>query len=458
MDMAIASTPAVPAAQSKSSASSADSSNAAVSSNGQFRQKLEGSMKDSSGGTNTAGKTDAASTAAASAGQTEAAQTEAAVPMTAEQLVAAIGELLQGLLNNEDQQQANDANAQDTLQQMLDQLNAMLTLLGQQPVQPLPQVPGFEVEDLKADVAQALVQLQQTIDSGLLGAAKLGNATEWLSSQLQVLQQTMQQLKAPSTEQAAPQEDETVLDAVPQSANKNEQISGSAQSQATVTVKAMSLLDQLNRNTVSPNLLQVIAGQQPTKEQSTDGMMSAADTPVAINLSAQASETARTFPLARTVQVTQQVPVQQFAETMANLMVNKFEVKTSVGMSEARLTLTPEHLGQVDVRISMQNGQLTALFLTDTSAAKEMLDNQLAMLRANLQSQGLNVEKLEVSQQSVDSQMSQQHNSGSGKQQSNNGNGTAGANESEQSAFEAELTEQSVIRELGYGRGINVQA
>jgi flagellar hook-length control protein FliK len=92
---------------------------------------------------------------------------------------------------------------------------------------------------------------------------------------------------------------------------------------------------------------------------------------------------------------------------MADLMVNKFEVKTAAGMSEAKLTLTPEHLGQVDVRISVQNGQLTALFVTDTSAAKDMLDNQLALLRANLQSQGLSVDKLEVSQQSVDSQMAQ---------------------------------------------------
>ncbi|MBD3918240.1 flagellar hook-length control protein FliK [Paenibacillus sp. PR3] len=456
MDMAIASTPAVPAAQSKSPANAADSSNTAVTGKGQFRQKLAGSMKDSSGTNTASGKTEAASTATADL--TNAAKSEAAVPMTAEQLVAAIGELLQGLQDNADQQQANDTNAQDTLQQMLDQLNAMLTLLGQQPVQPLPQVPGFEVEDLKADVAQALVQLQQTIESGQLGAAKLGNATEWLSSQLQVLQQTMQQVKAPSTEQAAPQEDETVLNTVPQSSSKNEQVTAPAQSQTTVTVKAVSLLDQLNRNTVSPNLLQVVAGQQQMNEQSSDETVSVEETPVAINLSAQAPETAQTLTMTRTVQVTQQVPVQQFAETMANLMVNKFEVKTAVGMSEARLTLTPEHLGQVDVRISMQNGQLTALFLTDSSAAKDMLDNQLAMLRANLQSQGLNVEKLEVSQQSVDSQMAQQQNNGSGKQQSNNGNGTTSANESEESAFEAELTEQSVIRELGYGRGINVRA
>lgn len=456
MDMAVVSAPAAPAAQSKSSSQAVESTNATAPNNGQFKDKLAGSMKDANGANaNSAAKTETASTTAVD--QTDASQSGSAVPMTAEQIVAAIGELLQALQENTDQQQTSDADAQETLQLMLDQMNAMLTLLGQQPVQPLPQVPGFEVEDLKADVAQALVSLQQTIDRGQLGAAKLGNVTEWLGSQLQVLQQTMQQLKAP-TEQSATQEDELLSSTVPQASSANESASTPAQPQTTVTVKAVSLLDQLNRNAVSPNLLQVIAEQQQTSEQTVEPTVSLDAGPVAINLNAQAQEAARTLTLPRTIQVTQQVPVQQFAETMANLMVNKFEVKTAVGMSEARLTLTPEHLGQVDVRISMHNGQLTALFLTDSSAAKEMLDNQLALLRANLQSQGLNVEKLEVSQQSYDNQMAQQQHGGSGKQQSNSGSGTHEGSETEQSTFEAELTEQSVIRELGFGRGINVRA
>lgn len=457
MDMAIVSAPALPAGQSKSSSNASDSNTAATSgSNGQFGQTLAGSMKGQGSTSTATGKTEGSATTAT--GQSAATQQAGTVEqLTAEQLVAAIGEILQGLQDNADQQQTDNSNAQDALQQMLDQLNAMLTLLGQQPVQPLPQVPGFEVEDLKADVAQALVQLQQTIDRGQLGSAKLGNSLEWISSQLNVLGQSMQQLKETQSKQVGSQEDEQLLNSAPQTSSTSQ--AAPAAVQTTVTVKAVSLLDQLNRNAVSPNLLQVIAGQQQPNEQSDEPTVSTEDAPVAINLSTQqATDAARTLMTARTVQVPQQVPAQQFAETMANLMVNKFEVKTAVGMSEAKLTLTPEHLGQVDVRISVQNGQLTALFITDTSAAKDMLDNQLALLRANLQSQGLNVEKLEVSQQSFDSQMAQQQGSGSGRQQSENGSGASEGGETEQSAFEAELTEQTVIRGLGYGRGINVQA
>ncbi|PWW06398.1 flagellar hook-length control protein FliK [Paenibacillus cellulosilyticus] len=464
MDMAIASTPTVPAAQtqSKTAANGTDSSAAAAGSSGQFGQKLAGSMKGQGGTSTAAAKTEASSTTAAD--QTAATTQVATVEqLTAEQLVAAIGELLQGLQNNADEQQSDDASTQDsqnmldTLQQMLDQLNAMLTLLGQEPVQPLPQVPGFEVEDMKVDVAQALVQLQQTIESGQLGSAKLGNSLEWLNSQLTVLQQSVQQLKTGQNEQAAPQEDEQLLNIAPHTSSTSEQPTATT-TQTTVTVKAVSLLDQLNRNTVSPNLLQVIAGQQQTSEHAEEPVVTADETPIAINLHAQAVEAARTTTVARTVQVPQQVPVEQFAEKMADLMVNKFEVKTAAGNSEAKLTLTPEHLGQVDVRISVQNGQLTALFVTDSSAAKDMLDNQLALLRANLQSQGLDVEKLEVSQQSVDSQMAQQQDGGSGRQQSGNSSGTSDNSESELSAFETELAEQTVIRGLGFGRGINVRA
>jgi flagellar hook-length control protein FliK len=414
MDMAIVSAPAVPAAQTKSSMSASDSSTAAASSNDQFSQKLAGSMKNQSGSNTAATAKTEASSATATEQSTATQQADPAIELTAEQLVAAIGELLQALQNNADEQQTDDTNAHDMLQQMLDQLNAMLTLLGEQPVQPLPQIPGFEVEDLKVDVAQALVQLQQTIERGQLGSAKLGNSLEWINSQLNVLQQSMQQMKTVGVMQEEPKVEDLLLNSASQQPGISEAASTPVQT-TTVPAKTATLLDQLNRNAVSPNLLHVIAGQQHASEKSDEPIVSAEEAPIAINLNAQALETARTVTMARTVHIPQQVPAQQFAETMADLMVNKFEVKTAAGMSEAKLTLTPEHLGQVDVRISVQNGQLTALFVTDTSAAKDMLDNQLALLRANLQSQGLSVDKLEVSQQSVDSQMAQQQGNGSGR-------------------------------------------
>jgi len=67
--------------------------------------------------------------------------------------------------------------------------------------------------------------------------------------------------------------------------------------------------------------------------------------------------------------------------------------------AETILKLKPEHLGQVEVKLTMQNGQLAATITADSAMAKEALEANLPTLRLNLQSQGVAVERLVVSQQ-----------------------------------------------------------
>lgn len=69
----------------------------------------------------------------------------------------------------------------------------------------------------------------------------------------------------------------------------------------------------------------------------------------------------------------------------------------------------------------MQNGHLVAQFMTEHSGAKDMLEQQMNQLRAALQSQGLQVEKLEVTQNNTPlnsgwGQEGRQPGSGSGQQ------------------------------------------
>ncbi|MED4956610.1 flagellar hook-length control protein FliK [Paenibacillus sp. FSL R5-0527] len=115
------------------------------------------------------------------------------------------------------------------------------------------------------------------------------------------------------------------------------------------------------------------------------------------------------------------VPVENFAKEMSGFLVNKLEIVKLQGVSEAKISLYPEHLGQVDVRITMQGGQLTAHFMTEHAFAKESLEQQMSQLRSALQSQGLQVNKLEVTQNTaLSSHMyhdGQQSGSGAGQQQ-----------------------------------------
>lgn len=157
-----------------------------------------------------------------------------------------------------------------------------------------------------------------------------------------------------------------------------------------------------------------------------------------------------------------QVPVQQFAEQMSKFLVKQFQLTQGNGISEAKISLTPEHLGQVDIRIVMQNGQLTAQFMTDNPMARDLLDNQMSQLRLALNGQGLNVERLEVVQQPSANanpsfmQQDQRHsNSGNGNGSNGKGNGDSFE---DPAAFAAELERNSSLKEFGYGSSLNVTA
>ncbi|MEO3945101.1 flagellar hook-length control protein FliK [Gorillibacterium sp. CAU 1737] len=90
------------------------------------------------------------------------------------------------------------------------------------------------------------------------------------------------------------------------------------------------------------------------------------------------------------------VQVRNFADEMASLLAKNSKTGILGNLTEARLLLRPEHLGAVDVRITLHNGQLVAHFAAQQSLAKDVLENQMTQLRVTLQNQGYQVERLEV--------------------------------------------------------------
>lgn len=115
------------------------------------------------------------------------------------------------------------------------------------------------------------------------------------------------------------------------------------------------------------------------------------------------------------------VPVENFSSEMTSFIINKLEIVKQTGFTEARISLNPEHLGQVDIKLTMQNGQLIAQFMTRSTDAKELIDQQMAQLRSALIAQGLQVEKIEVTQSSQPSNANLYQDGrqpGSGQQQS----------------------------------------
>ena len=102
------------------------------------------------------------------------------------------------------------------------------------------------------------------------------------------------------------------------------------------------------------------------------------------------------------------VRAENWAEEMSRMML-KMQTSRGDGMSEVRIKLVPDHLGHVDVHLKLHKGQLTAQFIADKLAGKEVLESQIALLRTALQNQGLQVEKIEVTHQPTQQQHGMLH-------------------------------------------------
>jgi flagellar hook-length control protein FliK len=95
---------------------------------------------------------------------------------------------------------------------------------------------------------------------------------------------------------------------------------------------------------------------------------------------------------------------EQFVSEVIGLL--KHHTK-STELIEAKFTLTPEHLGEIDVKITIQKGQVFAQITAETAHGKEMLESQVSLLKSALQQQGLHVDKIEIAQSQSSGQMLQ---------------------------------------------------
>ncbi|MCL1988783.1 MAG: flagellar hook-length control protein FliK [Firmicutes bacterium] len=75
------------------------------------------------------------------------------------------------------------------------------------------------------------------------------------------------------------------------------------------------------------------------------------------------------------------------------------QIKTIVPETfvELRMTLRPEHLGDVTLRVAVQNGIVTAMFVAESQRIKEIIESNFNQLRDALEEQGISIAELFVS-------------------------------------------------------------
>lgn len=93
---------------------------------------------------------------------------------------------------------------------------------------------------------------------------------------------------------------------------------------------------------------------------------------------------------------------------------------------------------------------ITAHFSAETTAGKELLDNQLPQLRAALTQQGLQVDRLEVNQQQQAGSLPFQQQQRERQQQQNNENQQSDRQDKAEFSLDALVEGSDEISKIGY--------
>jgi flagellar hook-length control protein FliK len=91
-------------------------------------------------------------------------------------------------------------------------------------------------------------------------------------------------------------------------------------------------------------------------------------------------------------------PAQPLAkEEIVQQIVSSAKLRFSNGQNEIRIQLKPEHLGQVRLNITTDQQQVMVKVVAELPVVKELLETNLPQLRSELQGQGLEIDKFDVS-------------------------------------------------------------
>jgi flagellar hook-length control protein FliK len=95
------------------------------------------------------------------------------------------------------------------------------------------------------------------------------------------------------------------------------------------------------------------------------------------------------------------VRAEHLAKDVTNVLTTVIDVQNMENGLEAVFSLEPEHLGKVDVKVTIHEGNVRAEFFTSTVLGKDLLETQVQVLRTALEQQGFQVDKIDISQQNT---------------------------------------------------------
>jgi flagellar hook-length control protein FliK len=102
------------------------------------------------------------------------------------------------------------------------------------------------------------------------------------------------------------------------------------------------------------------------------------------------------------------VRLANLAEDLSGVLKNSLKLTGTGENAAIKVSIFPEHLGHLEIRLSTVDGKVAAHIFTSNLLAKEALDLQVYQLRNSLVQQGITVDRIEISQQGANTSFNQQ--------------------------------------------------
>ena len=103
------------------------------------------------------------------------------------------------------------------------------------------------------------------------------------------------------------------------------------------------------------------------------------------------------------------VRLANLADDLGAVLGSSVKLSGTGETAQLKVSIFPEHLGQLDIRLSTVDGKIAAQIITGSPMAKEALELQVYQLRNSMIQQGIQVDRIEISmQQQTGQSLSQQ--------------------------------------------------
>jgi flagellar hook-length control protein FliK len=134
------------------------------------------------------------------------------------------------------------------------------------------------------------------------------------------------------------------------------------------------------------------------------------------------------------------VRMSNLIEEVGEVLRSTFRLNGTGEGTQIKVSIFPQHLGHLDIRITELNGKIAAQIFTSSLVAKEALDLQVNQLRNSLLQQGVTIDKIEITQQHSSQSFGQQHAHPDQRFSQQQKQGTASGNKNGYQRMEEEAT------------------